>query len=103
MQNTGIIIFIEPHEGRHCTTWKAVNLYMNRLTIDEEIANELLRVYYLKQYHNEDFFGTSDSVKVEKMWYDNGGTQTLFRDFVKLLTFLKILTQIPTDGLTFDS
>ena len=48
-----IIVFIEPSEEPERPNWKIAHLYLNRFTIDEDAAFELLGVYYLSEfYHN---------------------------------------------------
>ena len=49
MQN--IIVFIEPNDHPELPNWKLANLYLNRITIDEDAAFELLGVYYLEEYY----------------------------------------------------
>ena len=72
MQNTGFIVLIEPHETLQHPNSKLANLYMNRLMIDEEVANELLGIYFLKQYGGYDgFCSIPDAVKIERIWYYN--------------------------------
>ena len=51
MQN--IIVFIEPNDQPERPNWKLANLYLNRITIDEDAALELLGVYYLEEWHEE--------------------------------------------------
>ena len=60
-----IIVFIEPNEHSYNTNWKIANLYLNRLTIDEDAAFELLGVYYLKENH-DDFQEVPDELRVQR-------------------------------------
>ena len=43
-----IIVLIEPQVETCYPHWKLANLYMNRFSIDEDAAIELLGVYYLR-------------------------------------------------------
>ena len=52
MQN--LIVFIGPQLDPSKPCWKIANLYMNRFTVDEEAAFELLGVYYLDKEHSEE-------------------------------------------------
>ena len=60
-----IIILIEPNEQSHIPIWKNANLYMNRFTIDEDAAFELLGIYYLEKYH-EDLVDRQDEFKEQR-------------------------------------
>ena len=60
-----IIVLIEPSEQSYNTNWKIANLYLNRFTIDEDAAFELLGVYYLKKCH-EDFVNQPEEFRVQR-------------------------------------
>ena len=51
-----IIVFIEPNDELDKPNWKAANLYLNRFTIDEDSAFELLGVYELGKYTYELYY-----------------------------------------------
>ena len=51
MQN--IIVFIEPSELTNHPNQKIADLFLNRLTIEEEAAFESLGVYYLEQFNDK--------------------------------------------------
>ena len=48
-----IIVLIEPQVELFCPHWKLANLFMNRFSIDEDAAFELLGVYYLRKSSTE--------------------------------------------------
>ena len=50
MQN--IVLFIEPAQRPPWTPSKIGNLFMNQFSIDEDVNNEILKIYYLE---NNDF------------------------------------------------
>ena len=59
-----IIVLIEPQVETYHPHWKLANLYMNRFSIDEDAAFELLGVYYLQKYSDD----MVNEARLEKGW-----------------------------------
>merc|ERR1711953_724411 len=65
-----IIVFIEPQVETYYSPWKIANLFMNRFSINEDDAFELLGVYYLRKCSEElsDWFAARDNDWNKKEW-----------------------------------
>ena len=44
-----IVLFIEPSDLQYDTPSKIGNLFMNRLAIDEDESNEILKIFHLEE------------------------------------------------------
>ena len=64
-QVKNIIVVIELNIGPEYAHWKAAHSYLNRFTIDEDAAFELLGVYYFKKCRM-DLMEQSDEFVVER-------------------------------------
>ena len=60
-----IIVFIEPNDALAKPNWKVANLYLNRFTIDEDSAFELLGVYELGKCYDK-WFEPPDEFRVQR-------------------------------------
>ena len=60
-----IIVFIEPNDEPDQPNLKASHSYLNRFTIDEDAAFELLGVYHLEKW-SSDMIDQPDEFRIER-------------------------------------
>ena len=92
------IVFIEPQVETYYSPWKIANLFMNRFSINEDDAFELLGVYYLRKCSEElsDWFAARDNdwnkkewneARLQKGWYMNYQLNSHSKRFLRKARF----------------
>ena len=87
MQN--LIVFMEPSEDLENISLKAGMLYLNRFCIDENAANELSGVYYLKKSSKKftDFIDREKPIEKLSKYEDYEAVQYKIKCEIYLLFF----------------